>query len=165
MARRDGLAALALLLVLAATPATALAQRDVGPVRVALFAGVHLGHDTRPLLGLAGELELRGTWSLAIVASTLSQRDGTYAQYEVEARWRPLGEGRVRPYLGAGAVAARSSFIASGGPATTRFGALALAGVEVPLLGTTSFLEALALEDGGFSAQLRGGVRLLLIGK
>ena len=44
-------------------------------------------------------------------------------------------------------------------------GGLALAGVEIPLLGTTTFIEALALEDGGLSAQVRGGVRLLLIGR
>jgi hypothetical protein len=37
--------------------------------------------------------------------------------------------------------------------------------VEIPFLGTTTFVEALALEDGDLSAQVRGGVRLLLIGR
>lgn len=169
MARHDGLAALALLLALAATPATALAQRDVGPVRVALFAGARLGHAGQPLLGVAGELDLEsalhGVWTLAAAASAVVESAGSYTQYELDARWRSGNEGRVHPYAGAGVVLSRSSVLMTGGPAETRFGGLALAGVEIAVVGTTAFVEALALEDGGFSAQLRGGVRLLLIGK
>ena len=165
MARRPGVGAFALLLTLTAAPAPALAQRDVGPVRVALFAGLRLGHESRPLLGVAGELELHGTWTLAAAASAVSESDGSYAQYELDGRWRPQGEGWLRPYLGAGVAVARSSIVVVGGPARTRFGALAIAGVEAPFLGTTTFVEALAFEYGDLSVQARGGVRLLLIGR
>lgn len=169
MARRSGVGALAAAFALCAVAAPALAQQDVGPVRVALFAGARLGHETRPLFGLAGELELHGalhgTWILAAAASTVSQREGSYAQYEVDARWRPEGEGRLLPYVGGGAVLTRRSSLMAGGPTQTGYGGLAIAGVEIPLLGTTAFVEGLALEDGAFSAQLRGGVRLLLIGR
>jgi hypothetical protein len=161
--------AAALALALCAVPASALAQEDVGPVRIALFAGLRLGHESQPLLGFAGELELRGalhgTWILGAAASAVIESDGSYTQYEFDARWRPQGEGWIRPYLGAGVAVARSSFLMTGGPAQIRFGGLALAGVEIPFLGTTTFVEALALEDGELSAQARGGFRLLLIGR
>jgi hypothetical protein len=169
MARRLGVGGLALLLALAAAPAPARAQRDVGPVRVALFAGARLSHASEPIIGMAGELELHGalhgTWTLGAAASAVIESAGSYTQYELEARWRPRDEGGLRPYVGAGVALSRSAFLATGGPAETRFGGLALAGVEIPLLGTTTFVEALALEDGALSAQVRGGVRLLLIGR
>lgn len=159
----------ALLLVLCAAPAPALAQQDVGPVRVALFAGARLGHGSQPLVGLAGELELHGalhgTWTLAAAASAVIESDGSYTQYEFDARWHPQADGWIRPYVGGGVSVARSALLISGGPAQTRYGALAIAGVGIPLLGTTTFVEALALEDGEFSVQARGGVRLLLIGR
>lgn len=169
MARRLGLAALAIALALAAAPATARAQRDVGPARVALFGGARLGHRTQALLGVAGELdlpsELHGIWTLAAAASTVTHSDGSYAQYEFDARWRSGVAAGVHPYAGAGVVLARSAALMTGGPAETRFGGLALAGVEIAVVGTTAFVEAVALEDGGFSGQIRGGVRLLLIGR
>jgi hypothetical protein len=169
MARRHRVGGLALLVALAAAPAPALAQRAVGPVRVALFSGVRLGHASQPLIGVAGELELQsalhGTWTLGAAASAVIESDGSYTQYEFDARWRPGDEGGVRPYFGAGVALTRSAFLVTGGPELTRFGGLALAGVEIPFLGTTTFVEALALEDGDLSAQVRGGVRLLLIGR
>ncbi|MGD0484729.1 MAG: hypothetical protein ABSB58_08770 [Gemmatimonadales bacterium] len=158
-----------LALALCAAPASAVAQRDVGPARVALFAGARLGHTSQPLIGIAGELELHGalhgTWTLGAAASAVIESDGSYTQYELDARWRPQDEGGLRPYLGAGAVMARSSFLATRGPATTRFGGLGIVGVEIPVVGTTAFVEGLAIENGEFSAQIRGGVRLLLIGR
>ena len=169
MALRHGVAGLALLVALAAAPAPARAQRAVGPVRVALFAGVRLTRTSQPLIGVAGELELRGalhgTWTLGAAASAVIENDGSYTQYEFEARWRPGDEDGLRPYFGAGVALTRSAVLSLGGPAETRFGGLALAGIEIPLLGTTAFVEALALEDGALSGQVRGGVRLLLIGR
>jgi hypothetical protein len=169
MARRHSVAGLALGLALAAAPATARAQRDIGPARVALFAGARLGRTSQPLIGVAGELEMRtalhGTWTLGAAASAVIESGGSYTQYELEARWRSQDEGGLRPYLGAGVALSRSAILVTGGPAVTRFGGLAIAGVEIPLLGTTTFVEALALEDGALSAQVRGGVRLLLIGR
>ena len=77
MARRHGVAGVALLAALAAAPAPALAQRDVGPVRVALFTGARLGHGRQPLIGVAGELELQsalhGTWTLGAAASAVTE--------------------------------------------------------------------------------------------
>jgi hypothetical protein len=157
-------AGITLILALCAAPTPARAQRDVGPVRVALFAGVRVAGGGEPLVGLAGELELHQVWTLAAAASYVSVTGGSYTRYEVDGRWRPAREGAVRPYLGAGLAVTRSSVASVGGPTRTRYGGLAIAGVEVPVFGTTFFAEVVGVETGSLTAEVRGGLRLLVIG-
>jgi hypothetical protein len=150
-------------LFLVVAPAPLLAQRDVGPARVALFAGARLTPATAALVGLAGELELKRTWTLAAAVSVADVSGGNSARYELDGRWRPAGAGPIRPYVGAGVALTRSSAALAGGPTSTHVGGLALVGVEVPLLGTW-FVEAVGVETGDFTAEVRGGVRLLVFG-
>lgn len=159
-----GAPALLLILALCATPATALAQRDVGPVRVALFAGARLSSPSAALLGLAGELSLQQRYVLAAGATLVTVSEGSYARYELDGRWHPESESWLRPYVGAGVAITRSSSASVGGPAVTRYGALVLAGAQTPVLGTTSFVEVVGVETGSFSLEFRGGVRLLVFG-
>ena len=150
-------------LLLALAPAPLQAQRDVGPVRVALFAGARLTTPTAALVGLAGELELQQVWTLAAAVSVVDVSGGSSARYELDGRWRPAGAGPIRPYVGAGVALTRNSAAAAGGPTSSQVGGLALVGVEVPLLGTW-FAEAVAVGSGDFTAEFRGGVRLLVFG-
>jgi hypothetical protein len=154
----------ALLLALSAAPAPALAQRDVGPVRVALFAGTIITRGGGTLVGVAGELELHRIWTLAAAASYVGSSTDLEAQYELDARWRPPNEGALRPYLGGGFVVTSNSIASLNGPARTRFGGLALLGMDVALFGTTAFAEAVGVETGSLTFLVRGGVRLLVIG-
>jgi len=156
--------ALPLILALCAVPAPALAQRDVGPVRVALFAGAHLTRPSAALLGLAGELDLKQRYVLAAAATLVTVSEGSYTHYELDGRWHPESESWLRPYLGAGFAITRSSSASVGGPAVTSYGVLALAGAETRVLGTRSFVEVVGVETGSFSLEVRGGVRLLVFG-
>jgi hypothetical protein len=150
-------------ILLAVAPTPLLAQRDVGPARVALFAGARLTDPTAALVGLAGELELKRVWTLAAAVSVVDVSGGNSARYEFDGRWRPAGTGPIRPYVGAGVALTRSSAAVSGGPTSTHIGGLALVGAEAHLLGTW-FVEAVGVETGDFTAEVRGGVRLLVFG-
>ncbi len=157
-------AALGALLCVSPTPL--LAQRDVGPVRVALFGGARLTRTQSGLVGLAGELQLQQIGSLAATVSYVDVGGGgSYARYELDARWHPAQEGWLRPYLGLGAAIAHSSNASVGETGTTRVGGLAFAGVDVPFLRTTLFAEVVGIETGSFSAEVRGGIRLLVFGQ
>jgi hypothetical protein len=160
-----GVAALLALALSVSAAAAEAQQRDVGPVRVALFGGARVTAPAAALVGLAGEIEIENVWVLAAAASYLSVSGGRYARYEVDGRWRPVREGWLRPYAGAGLAVARSSLASAGGPARTRLGALALAGADVPVLHTLAFVEAVGVETGSLTFELRGGLRLLVFGQ
>ncbi len=159
--RRSSL--LALLLVCGAA-APALAQRDVGPVRVGLFGGVRVSAPAATVLGLGGELDLEEVWTIAAVASLTDVRAGNRSRFELDAR-RRLGEpGGLRPYVGAGAVFTREPSPVAADPTRTRFGGLALAGVEGSLLGASAFAEVVGVQTDAFVVEVRAGVRLLVFG-
>ncbi len=147
--------------LLCVAPAPLLAQNDVGPVRLALFGGARVSQPSAALAGLAGELELGGTWTLAAGATYVAVTGGSYARYELDGRWTPTSEGRLRPYVGAGLAVDRSS-AAIGGPGRTRVGGLGFAGVDLRLIGPPLFIEVVGVETGTFTAEVRGGFRLLV---
>jgi hypothetical protein len=161
MARR---VTVALVAALCAAPVPLWAQRDVGPVRLALFGGARVSSPAASLAGLAGELELGGIWSLAAAATYVGVSGGSYARYELDGRWHPSREGRLRPYLGVGLAIARSA-AAVGGPSETHVGGLGFAGVDVPVFHTTPFIEVVGVETGSFFVEVRGGLRLLVFGR
>ena len=161
MARR---VTVALVAALCASAAPLWAQRDVGPVRLALFGGVRVNTPAASLAGLAGELELEGIWSLAAAATYVAVSGGSYARYELDGRWHPSRAGWLRPYLGAGFAVARSS-AAVGGPSRTDVGGLGFAGVDVAVLHVTPFIEAVGIQTGSFFVEVRGGLRLLVFGQ
>lgn len=162
MARR---VAVVLAAALCAAPAPLWAQRDVGPVRVALFGGARVTRPAAGLVGLAGELEIERIWSLSAAASYVDVGEGSYARYELDGRWHPAQEGWLRPYVGAGVAVARSSLASVGGPGRTRFGGIAYAGVDVPVFHVMPFVEVVGVETGSFSVEVRGGLRLLVFGQ
>lgn len=153
----------ALVAALCASAAPLWAQRDVGPVRVALFGGARVSSPSAGLAGLAGELDLGGIWSLAAAATYVAVSGGSYARYELDGRWHPSRTGWLRPYLGVGLAIARSS-AAVGGPGETDVGGLGFAGVDVPVLHVTPFIEVVGVQTGSFFVEVRGGLRLLVFG-
>jgi len=157
--------ALVLAAALCLAPAALLAQRAVGPVRLALFAGSRLSHPSVGLAGLSGELELERIWSLQAAAQYLDVGAGSYARYELDGRWHPAQGGWIRPYLGAGVALARTSEAALGGPSRDHVGGVGFAGVDVPVFHSTLFAEAVGVETGSLTWELRGGFRLLVLGQ
>jgi hypothetical protein len=146
--------------VLVAWPAGgALAQLSPRAVAVSPFAGVEFRGGQNPLFGIGATFSLPSDVALLVTASAI-RYTGVY-QLEAGIRWPALRDTPVTPYAGAALCLLRwpSADQVTGG--SWRAGGLAVAGLEARALGGMVFTEGLAVTDGTWAFQVRGGLRIV----
>lgn len=123
--------------------------------------GIHLGADVsdhHPLKLLGGQLAFNFAHGIRLqaIVTTVLEEPGTFVTMGVALHWH-LPRGRVRPFLGGGAVLTYQDVGVLG---QTDAGWLAQGGFEVPLRNLTPFAELRLIGRTSVATQILAGFKV-----